>query len=440
MKRKKLVIMGAAGRDFHNFNVCFRDDPSYDVAAFTATQIPFIQGRVYPPLLSGPLYPEGIPVYPEEELPRIIREHSVDTVVFSYSDVSHEYVMHRASLVIALGADFTLLGADKTMLESVRPVISVCAVRTGAGKSAITRKICRIIKKAGKKAVAIRHPMPYGDILKQRVQRFASVEDMAAAGATIEEMEEYEHLIEAGITVYAGVAYAEILKAAEKEADIIVWDGGNNDLPFIKPGLEIVVTDPMRPGHETLYHPGEANLRRAGVVIINKVNTARPQDVETVRENIRLTNPGARVFETASVITVEGKERLRGKRVLVIEDGPTLTHGGMTFGAGVIAARTSGAVTVDPRPHARGSIKEVFVQYPALHDLLPAMGYRDFQIRELEETINSTPADMVLIATPVDLARLIKINKPAVRVRYDVEDVKSPGLKEAVESFLQSHP
>ena len=435
--RKKVLIMGAAGRDFHNFNLCFRDDPSAEVVCFTAAQIPFIQERIFPKELAGPLYPRGIPIYPEEKLPALIKKYRVSTAVFSYSDVTHEYVMHRASLVNALGADFLLLGAERTMLKSRKPVISICAVRTGSGKSAVTRMVSEIIKKKGKRPVAIRHPMPYGDLLKQRVQRFSTLKEMEESGSTIEEMEEFEHLLEKGIIVYAGVDYEKILERAEKEADIIVWDGGNNDLPFIRPDLEIVVADPLRAGHELLYYPGEANLIRAHLVVINKVNAAESIDIEKVRQNIKKLNPGAAIVECESTITVDDGERLRGKKVLVVEDGPTLTHGGMTFGAGIMAARLFGARPVDPRPHAAGSIKKVFKEYPGLKNLLPATGYRKAQIKELEQTINSTPASYVLVATPVDLGRLVRINKPSVRVRYSVKDVKSPGLKEAVEGFIK---
>ncbi len=429
--------MGAAGRDFHNFNVRYREDPSIEVVAFTAAQIPYIQDRTYPASIAGPLYPEGIPVYPEEKLSSLIKEKHVDEVVFSYSDVTHEYVMHRASLVAALGADFTLLGAEKTMLKSKKPVISVCAVRTGCGKSGVTRFIANAIAEAGKKAVAIRHPMPYGDLEKQRVQRFASVEEIKESGCTIEEMEEYEPIVEAGITVYAGVDYADILARAEEEADVIVWDGGNNDLPFIKPDLELVVVDPLRPGHELSYWPGEANLRRAQCVILNKAASASGKDIGTVLRNVKECNPEARVILTASAFTVEGE--IKDKKVLVIEDGPSLTHGGMSYGAGFAAAREHGAEPVDPRPYATGSIKEALKNYPDLKYLVPAMGYSPAQIKDLEETVNAVPCDAVLIATPIDLAGIIKIKKPAVRVRYEVADIETPGLKGLVAGFLKEH-
>lgn len=437
MAKKKIIIMGAAGRDFHNFNLCYRDDAESEVIAFTATQIPYIDERRYPPELSGPLYPEGIPIYPEEELERLIKENKADDVVFSYSDVPHEYVMHKASLVAALGANFVIPGSTKTMLTSTKPVISVCAVRTGCGKSGVTRFLSEIIQEAGKKAVAIRHPMPYGDLAAQKVQRFTTVAEMKEADCTIEEMEEYEHLVDAGVVVYAGVDYGEILKAAEAEADVIIWDGGNNDLPFIQPDLEIVVADPMRPGHESLYHPGEANMRRADVIIINKVNSAEADDISSVRKAAAKLNPDAKIIETASIVVAEDSETLKGKKVLVVEDGPTLTHGGMTLGAGIIAARQFGAKPVDPRPYAVGSLKKTYAKYPALTDILPAMGYSDEQRSELSSTINATPADFVLIATPVDLSRIVEIKTPAIRVRYSVEDTSTPGLKGVITDFLK---
>ncbi len=433
--RKRVLIMGAAGRDFHNFNTVFRDDPSSRVVAFTAAQIPFIEKRTYPPSLSGHLYPKGIPIHPEERLPDLIRDEKVDTVVFSYSDVDNDYIMRRAALCASLNADFVLLGAGKTMLKSHLPVISVTAVRTGCGKSAVTRYIAGVLKSEGKKAVAVRHPMPYGVLERQWAQRFTRHEDLKEAGCTIEEMEEYEPLIDAGVVVFSGVDYKEILKRAEKEAGVILWDGGNNDMPFIKPDLSIVVADPLRPGHELKYYHGEVNLMTAGLAVINKVNTASAEEVETVRNNIRSLNPGVRVIKTASAVTVEGE--IKGKKVLVIEDGPTLTHGGMRYGAGFIAARAYGASPVDPRPYASGTIKSTFSAYPELKEILPATGYSVAQIKELEETINAVPADAVLIATPIDLARLIKINKPAVRVLYGIEEVESPGLKEAVLDFLK---
>ncbi len=429
--------MGAAGRDFHNFNMVYRDDPDFEVVAFTAAQIPMIGGRPYPPELSGPLYPRGIPIRPEDELPDLIKKYRADQVVFSYSDVSHEYVMHKASLCIALGADFILLGPEKTMIESSRPVISICAVRTGAGKSGVTRYIAGVLKGAGRKPVAIRHPMPYTDLVKNRVQRYGSVSDVRACGCTIEEREEYEPLVGAGVVVYAGVDYKAIVEQAEREADILLWDGGNNDLPFIRPGLEVVVLDPLRAGHELLYHPGEANLRRAGIAVINKVNTAGTEAVAEVEGNIRKLNPKARIVHTASRVHVDGPGRIRGKRVLVVEDGPTLTHGGMAYGAGVIAAREAGAAELmDPRPYAIGSIRETFKEYPHIGKLLPAMGYSDLQMRELKETIESTPCELVLIATPVDLQELLKLKKETIRVTYDIEETEGAPLKNAIEEFI----
>ncbi|HLC17872.1 MAG TPA: GTPase [Thermodesulfobacteriota bacterium] len=435
MKRKRIVIMGAAGRDFHNFNVCFRDDPSVEVVAFTAAQIPFIERRTFPPELSGPLYPAGIEIHPEEELPGLIKALGVDEVVFSYSDVSHEYVMHRASMCTALGADFTLLGAERTMLEAKRPVVTVCAVRTGCGKSAVTRFVAKKIKEAGRTPVALRHPMPYGELSKKRLQRFASLKEIKDAGCTMEEMEEFEPLVSAGVVVYAGVDYRAILEEAEKEADVIVWDGGNNDLPFIKPDLELVVADPLRPGHELAYYPGEANLRRADCLVVNKANSAEEKDISTVIENARRVNPDCLVVRTASVIKVEGD--IAGKRVLVIEDGPTLTHGGMTYGAGSMAAASHGAEAVDPRPYAVGSVRETLDRFPELKNLLPAVGYSKEQIKELEETVNSTPCDLVLVATPVNLKEVMEIKKPAIRVSYEVEDMEEPGLSGVIKEFIE---
>ncbi len=429
--------MGAAGRDFHNFNLCFRDNPLYEVIAFTAAQIPFIQNRIYPVDLAGCLYPSGIPVYPEERLALLLKEYMVDEVVFSYSDVSHEYVMHRASLVTSMGANFVLLGAEKSMLKANKPVISVCAVRTGCGKSGITRLVCKMLKEKGKRPVAIRHPMPYGDFIKQRVERFASQADLIKYNCTIEEREEYEPLINAGITVYAGVDYADILREAEKEADIIVWDGGNNDLPFIKPDLEMVVVDPHRAGHELRYYPGEANFRRANVLIINKMDTAMSQDVDIIMKNIKDMNPEATVIYTDSAIKVENESLIKGKRVLVVEDGPTLTHGGMAFGAGIVAAkRYHAGEIVDPRPYAVGAIKETLSLYPDIKNLIPAVGYANQQIKDLEDTINNIPCDLVVIATPVDLKRIIKINKPSVRISYEIEEIGKPTIADVIEKFL----
>ncbi len=433
MARTRVIILGAAGRDFHNFNTYYRERPEYEVVAFTATQIPDIEGRTYPPVLAGPLYPQGIPIFPESELPRLIKEFQVHEVVFAYSDVSHEYVMHRASLALAAGADFRLLGGHHTMLQAKRPVIAVCAVRTGCGKSQTTRRVTEILRQAGKRPVVVRHPMPYGRLEEQVWQRFASYEDLDRYGCTIEEREEYEPHLDRGVIVYAGVDYQEILQRAQEEADILVWDGGNNDLPFFRPDLHIVVADPHRAGHELSYHPGEANLRLADVVVINKVDTADRKDIETVRANIASVNPEAHVIEANSPVFVEAPERIRGKRVLVIEDGPTLTHGEMVFGAGIVAARRYGAAEiVDPRPYAAGSIAETFRKYPHIGPLLPAMGYGERQIRELEQTIGAVPCDTVVVATPINLGRLLHIDKPTVRVRYELEELSQPGLQEII--------
>ena len=436
--KKRIIIMGAAGRDFHNFNLCFRNNPGYQVVAFTATQIPFIQNRIYPGDLAGVLYPNGIPIYPEERLASLIKEQQADEVVFSYSDVSHEYVMHKASLVASLGANFILLGAEKTMLKANKPVISVCAVRTGCGKSGITRYVCKILTQKGKKPVAIRHPMPYGDFIKQRVQRFATEADLIQCECTIEEREEFEPLVNTGITVYAGVDYEDILKEAENDADIIVWDGGNNDLPFIKSDLEIVVLDPHRAGHELLYYPGEANFRRADVLVVNKMDTAKSSDVDVVRKNIKGVNPEATVIYAASAIKVADESLIQGKKVLVVEDGPTLTHGGMAYGVGIVAAeRYRATEIVDPRPYAVGSIKNVLASYPHIKNLVPAMGYSSHQIKDLEDTINNTRCDLVLIATPVDLGKIIKIDKPTVRVSYEIEEIGKPTIMDVMERFLK---
>lgn len=435
--KKKIIIMGAAGRDFHNFNTYFRDNDNYDVLAFTATQIPDIHGRKYPAALSGPLYPEGIPIYDEADLVTLIKRHGADEVIFAYSDASHEYVMNRASIVMAAGADFRLMGPNTTMLESRVPVIAVCAVRTGVGKSQTTRKVAEIIQKMGKKLVVIRHPMPYGDLAKQVCQRFASYEDLDKHDCTIEEREEYEPHIEKGFVVYAGVDYQKILHEAEKEADVILWDGGNNDLPFYRPQLHIVLADPHRAGHELLYHPGETNFRMADVLVINKIETSYPEHVEEVRKNIRLANPQATVVEAASPIFVEQSDLLAGKRVLVVEDGPTLTHGNMEYGAGLIAARKYGAAeVVDPRPYAVGSIVDTFAKYGHLSNILPAMGYGKKQVKELEETINRAEADTVVIGTPIDLRRIVKINKPAVRVRYELQEIGEPTLEEIIKEKI----
>ncbi|HSJ54608.1 MAG TPA: cyclic 2,3-diphosphoglycerate synthase [Anaerolineae bacterium] len=433
----RVLIMGAAGRDFHNFNTFFREREEYRVMAFTATQIPNIEGRVYPPELAGPLYPEGIRIYPEEELLDLIRDLQIDQVVFAYSDVSHQYVMHKASAVVAAGADFRLLGSRDTMLESTKPVVAICAVRTGSGKSQTTRHVCDILQKIGHKVVAVRHPMPYGDIVKQRVQRFATYDDLDRHNCTIEEREEYEPHLDRGVVVYAGVDYEAILREAEKEADVVVWDGGNNDLPFYKPDLHIVVADPHRAGHELAYYPGESNLRMADVVVLNKVDTADLANIALVRENVRKVNPEAVIVEAASPIFLDNPGAIRGKRVLVVEDGPTLTHGEMAYGAGVVAARRFGAAEIiDPRPYAVGSIAETYKKYPTTGAVLPAMGYGERQIRELEETINCTPCDLVLIGTPIDLRRLVRIKCPAERVRYELQVIGRPTLEEILQAQL----
>jgi predicted GTPase len=435
---ENVIIMGAAGRDFHNFNVCFRGNTNYKVAAFTAAQIPDIEGRLYPPELAGQLYPEGIPIHPEEALVHLIQKHQVDWVVFSYSDLPHVEIMHKASLATAAGANFTLLGVRRTMLTSQKPVVSVCAVRTGCGKSQTTRHVCRVLRDMGKKVVAIRHPMPYGDLKAQVVQRFASYEDFATHQCTIEEREEYEPHVAEGTVVYAGVDYEAILKQAEKEADVIVWDGGNNDTPFYAPDIHIVVLDPHRPGHERSYHPGETNLRMTQIAVINKVDSAAAENVDEVRKNIETYAPDAEMVLAESALYVDDADQIRGKRVLAVEDGPTLTHGEMTFGAGVIAAqRNHAASLVDPRPFITGTIKETFKAYPHIGTLLPAMGYGDKQIRDLEQTINRVDCDLVLFATPIDLPRLISIDKPALRVRYEYKDHSDPRLGDVLSRRFQ---
>jgi len=432
----RIIIMGAAGRDFHNFNTVFRDDPASRVVAFTATQIPNIDGRRYPKQLAGPLYPEGVPIHPEADLPQLIRELEADQVVFAYSDLSHEAVMHKASQVLACGADFRLIGPKATMLAARVPVVSVCAVRTGSGKSQTTRRVAAILRARGRKVVCVRHPMPYGDLVRQRVQRFAAVEDLERHQCTIEEREEYEPHIAAGGVVYAGVDYAAILAEAEKEADVLVWDGGNNDLPFYRPDLEIVVADPHRPGHERTYHPGEANLRRAHVVVINKIDSAGRDGVEVVRRSIRELNPGAVVVDAASPLFVDDAHEIRGKRVLAIEDGPTLTHGEMKYGAGVLAALRHGAAeVVDPRPYAFGRVAETFASYPGIGTLLPAMGYGEEQTRDLEATIARTPCDLVLVATPIDLRRVLRIQQPTKRVTYELQEIGRPDLGDVLARF-----
>jgi predicted GTPase len=430
MQKRNIVIMGAAGRDFHNFNTLFRGDSSVHVAAFTATQIPDIAGRRYPAELAGPGYPGGIPILAEEELEALIRGKSIHEAVFSYSDVSHQHVMEQASRVVALGADFRLLGADQTMLPARVPVVAVCAVRTGCGKSQTTRRVARILKTLGRTPVVVRHPMPYGDLAAQKVQRFQTLEDMRRHRCTIEEMEEYEPHLREGFVVYAGVDYGEILVKAQEEGDVILWDGGNNDLPFYRPDVHITVTDPHRPGHELTYFPGRINLLRADVVVINKIDTASPEGVERVRAGIRALNPRARVVDAASPIYVEGGERILGKRVLVVEDGPTVTHGEMRYGSGTVTARKFGAAElVDPRSWAEGKIAETFSRYPGIGPLLPAVGYGDEQVRDLERTIRRTPCDIVIIATPVDLTRIIKIDTPMLRVRYELQELGEPDLE-----------
>jgi predicted GTPase len=430
--------MGAAGRDFHNFNVYFRNNDAYEVVAFTATQIPGIGGRNYPPELAGSRYPDGIPIYQEEELPKLIRDHDVDQVVFAYSDVLHEYVMHKASIVLANGADFRLMGPKTTMLKAKVPVIAVCAVRTGSGKSQTSRQVAKILKSKGLNVIVIRHPMPYGDLTKQVCERFVSYEDLDRYDCTIEEREEYEPHIDNGIVVYAGVDYEKILSEAEEEADVIVWDGGNNDMSFYKPDLSIVVADPHRAGHELAYHPGETNLRMADVIIINKVDTADPQKVKLVKENIKMANPNAMVLEAASPITADEPEAVRGKRALVIEDGPTITHGNMPYGAGVIFAQKFGAgAIVDPRPYAVGSIKEAYEKYRHLGAVLPALGYSGKQVAELKETIDRTPCDVVVIGTPIDLRRVITIKQPTVRVKYELKVLGPVSLEHVLDEFIE---
>ncbi|NLG73209.1 MAG: GTPase [Chloroflexi bacterium] len=427
----RTIIMGAAGRDFHNFNVYYRDNPQYQVVAFTATQIPDIEGRTYPAELAGSLYPEGIPIYPESELDSLIRKHDVDQVVFAYSDVPHAYVMHKASQVMAAGADFRLLGLKNTQIKSSKPVVSVCAVRTGSGKSQTTRRVSKVLRDLGYRVAAIRHPMPYGDLAKQAVQRFADYADLDKHETTIEEREEYEPHIDNGVIVYAGVDYEKILRQAEQEVDIILWDGGNNDFSFYVPDLQIAVADPHRPGHEIGYHPGETVARCADVFVINKVDTAAPENVIQVRENLRLINPGAVFIEAASPIFVDNPAEIQGKRVLVVEDGPTLTHGEMAYGAGWVAARRFGAAEIiDPRPFAVGSILATYEKYPTTGNVLPAMGYGEAQTRDLEETINRSDADLVIIGTPIDLNRVVKINKPTQRVRYELQELGQPTLED----------
>jgi predicted GTPase len=431
----RTLIMGAAGRDFHNFNVFFRDNADYKVVAFTATQIPDIEGRTYPAELAGSLYPAGIPIFPEDELGRLIGEQAIDQVIFAYSDVAHETVMHKASLVLAAGADFRLMGHKATQLKSQKPVVSVCAVRTGSGKSQTTRRVSLILRNMGYKVAAIRHPMPYGDIRKQIVQRFATYSDLDSSHCTIEEREEYEPHLDNGVIVYAGVDYEKILRQAEQEVDIILWDGGNNDFPFYVSDLQIVVADPHRPGHELTYHPGETNARSADVFVINKVDTASSEAIIKVRENLRRLNSNAVILEGASPLFVDDPAAIRGKRVLVIEDGPTLTHGEMAYGAAWIAARRYGASEiVDPRPYAVNSIKATYEKYPSTGAVLPAMGYGEIQMRDLEQTIRNADVEMVLIGTPIDLNRIIKIDKPSQRVRYELQEIGRPTLEDILKN------
>jgi predicted GTPase len=425
----KTLIMGAAGRDFHNFNVFFRDNKDYEVVAFTATQIPNIEGRKYPSELAGSLYPKGIAIYPESELIDLIKKNHVEQVIFAYSDVPHQYVMSKASEVLAAGPDFRLMGLHTTQIKSSKPVISVCAVRTGSGKSQTTRKVSLDMIELGYKVAAIRHPMPYGDLVKQKVQRFATYADLDKNECTIEEREEYEPHIDNGVIVYAGVDYGAILKQAEQEVDIVLWDGGNNDFSFYVSDLAIVVVDPHRPGHESSYHPGETNVRLADVFVINKVDTAIPENIINVRENIRRLNPSAQIIEAASPLFIDNADAIKGKRVLVIEDGPTLTHGEMAYGAGWVAARRFGAAQiVDPRPFAVGAIKATYQKYPKTGPILPAMGYGDEMVHDLEKTINNSDVDLVISATPIDLTRIIKVNKPMQRVRYELQEIGQPTL------------
>jgi predicted GTPase len=438
MKAKKVLILGAAGRDFHNFNVVFRGNADYSVVGFTATQIPGIANRRYPTELAGPLYPAGISIFEENDLERLVEEQGVDAVVFSYSDISHQNLMHLASRVVTTGADFWLLSSQRTQIKATVPVVSICAVRTGCGKSPLGRLVTSELRREGWKPVVVRHPMPYGDLAAQAVQRFAVLDDLDKHQCTIEEREEYEPHLREGTVVYAGVDYGRILRQAEKEADLVIWDGGNNDTPFYASDLEIVVVDPHRPGHELAYYPGEVNLRRANVVVINKVDTAARQDIETVRNNVRFSNPKAAIIETACRVAVSAPELVKGRRVLVVEDGPTLTHGEMPYGAGVVAARQCGAAElVDPRPYAVGSIRGTYERYTHLTSLLPAMGYSAMQRHELEETVNRVPCDLVLVATPIDLGHLIKLNKPSLRVTYEVEDLTHPGMAEILARFTR---
>jgi predicted GTPase len=442
MARDRIIVMGAAGRDFHNFNVLYRNNDKVEVVAFTATQIPDIEGRTYPASLAGDLYPNGIPIIPEEDFKDFVQKEKIDTAVFSYSDVSYEYVMRKSALANSLGVDFTVLGADKTMVASSKPVIAICAVRTGSGKSQTTRRVSELLRERGYKVVVIRHPMPYGDLAKQAVQRFGTIEDMDKHECTIEEREEYEHHILSGAVVYAGVDYASILKEAEKEADVVLWDGGNNDIPFYEPDVWVTVVDPHRAGHEISYYPGEVNLYRADVIVVNKIDSAQQKDIDAVLANVADRNPNATVVMGNSPLTIHGDASLlKGKRVLCVEDGPTLTHGGMKYGAAVVAAQRNGAGSiVDPRQWATGRIKETFEIYPNIGELLPAMGYGDEQIADLEKTVNAVDCDVVLVGTPIDLTRLIKIDKPSLRVGYALEEQGSPNFTELLDGFAKKFP
>ncbi len=440
MSRKKVIIMGAAGRDFHNFNVYFRNNEDYEVVAFTAEQIPGIEDRIYPPELSGSLYPEGIKIYPEEKLPELIEKFQVEQCILAYSDLPYDTVGHKIAWVNALGADIRLMGTDTTMIKSSKPVVAVCAVRTGCGKSQTSRRVNQILLDLGLKPVNIRHPMPYDpDLTTQIAQRYEKLEDLDKYRCTIEEREEYEPMINMGVILYAGVDYGKILEQAEQEADVITWDGGNNDFPFYRPDLLIVITDPLRPGHEISYYPGETNLKMADVVVINKIDTADYEDVEFVRESIMMSNPDATIIDAASPVGIEDISVIRGKRVIVVEDGPTVTHGEMPYGAGYIAARKAGATIVDPRPYAVGSIEETFEKYGHLEDVLPAMGYGKKQMEELEQTINKADVDAIVIGTPINLAKLININKPNTRIRYDLQEIGKPDLQDVLQEFVKKH-
>lgn len=444
MTRKNVIIIGAAGRDFHNFNTCFRNNPDYNVVAFTAAQIPDIDGRKYPDVLAGKeLYPDGIPIEAEEKLPELIKKYDVDECVFSYSDVTYSHVMRLSSIVNAAGSDFKLIGPKHTMIKSTKPVISVCAVRTGCGKSQTSRRVIELLMEKGLKVIAVRHPMPYGDIVAQKVQRFETVDDLNKHKCTIEEMEEYEPHVSRGNVIYAGVDYEAILREAEKDpkgCDVILWDGGNNDFSFFKPDLSITVTDPLRPGHELSYYPGEVNLRLADVVVINKIDTSAPENIDLVRSNIEKVNPLAIVVDAASPITVDNPSVIKGKKVLVVEDGPTLTHGEMKIGAGTVAAKKFGAKEIiDPRPYVVGKLADTFKKYPGIGELLPAMGYGKEQIHDLEETINRTECDSVVIGTPIDLTRIVNISKPVTRVTYNLQEIGKPDLSEIIDEFIKKH-